>query len=129
MKFILGFLLINLYFSSVFAETAVTITRLHCHETEDYTGADECLLKIFKDGHHYGSYRQDMNNGNDWSLNITTIFSNKVEIELWDEDAGLWDDDDFLGRVTITRDNSGGRNGNSSDFTLDGARYTIYWNE
>jgi hypothetical protein len=104
----------------------LSIHRLHCNETEDFTGADECQLKIWVDG-KYWSYRRDLNNNQDWPLNLPYYFSNFAIIELWDLDAGKWwDQHDLLGSIYISPSSvdyaQGVFNNDGSDYYIE---YTV----
>ncbi len=99
----------------------MSIARLHCKQTEDYTGKDDCHLKVYIDDikKHDKSHR--MNNGDDWDLYITEKVKDntKIEVKLWDKD---WPDkDDYLGSVTLIKE-CGIHEGK---FTKDGANYTL----
>ena len=125
------------------ARVTLVLDRLQCNSTEDNAGKDECYMKINGtgissnqnrlpgDGHH------SLNDGQTWTLN-EKIFSKRiieedeplsVEIELWDEDAGLWglDKDDFLGRIQMTIGVNTSSEKSSWKFDRDGADYDLFW--
>lgn len=98
------------------------LKQLVCHETEDFTGPDDCYLKIRVDGFLRPQLGRRMNNGETWALDAQYKFEKGVRIELWDEDTP--DDDDFLGEATI---NSQIQLSSTARFTEDGARYTLHY--
>lgn len=98
------------------------IKSLTCNETEDWSGSDECLLEVFTDAGRK-TYRQDMNNGENWELNDQLPFTNRAKVKLWDLDIGRWPDyHDHLGTVII-RDTP--VENSVASFTLDGADYVL----
>lgn len=105
----------------------IVIEKLHCSETEDYTGADEVELIITPDGTRKPSLQYSLNNGEDWSINGLYAFNDKVNIRLYDIDNDSWytawqDDDDFLGQVDISKNLVEHA---TATFTRDGADYTL----
>jgi hypothetical protein len=48
-------------------------------------------------------------------------FRRAIRVELYDQDAGWFDDDDFLGRLEVKADQERGEH--THTFTGDGARY------
>jgi hypothetical protein len=98
----------------------VRLVRLACITTED-SGADEAYL-------NYNGVRvagpHDINDGETWDLGIVRPISGIATVDLFDEDSP--DEDDFLGRVTITTSelNLGLRN---QDMKEDDAHYTLFY--
>lgn len=77
------------------------LVSLQCNETEDTWGEDECELRVFADGRII-LLRQDMNNGDTWSIDEKIPFKNRTKIQLWDLDAPGWSDDhDWLGSIVV----------------------------
>jgi hypothetical protein len=72
------------------------LLTLSCTQTEDWTGADEVLMKVY--GNRYSEYSRPLHNGEIWNINIDIEFTNRVRIEVWEKDIGSWPDpDDLLG--------------------------------
>ncbi len=109
----------------VAAPTKITLTLLECNQTEDNSGADECELRVWADN-NFQSHRRNMDNGDDWPLNINLSFTYRVKIQLWDLDNPgfpLYDDHDKLGTIIINP----GQTEGSGVFSEDGADYRIDW--
>jgi len=101
----------------------VTLERLHCTTTEDWTGADSCRLEIFADGELEHAFRAELDDGMIWPLNTSLLFEREVTVRLYDEDGGLpGDDDDALGIVSIPAADTGPMVG---AFTQDDAAYEL----
>lgn len=100
----------------------VLLERLKCNATEDFTGSDTCRLEIFVDGVLQRSLKKNLNDGEQWSINQSFTYKNKVEIKLWDEDSP--DADDFLGIVAI---DTSLKNSATASFTRDGANYQMWY--
>ncbi len=101
----------------------ISIKKIYCKSTEDWTGADNNELRIFVDGATTPiklNYR--LNDGQTWTLNKTYKYAKSIKIELWDLDSP--DADDLLGTLSITPTTAGGTNV-SRRFTRDDADYTI----
>src|SRR5664279_3032171 len=78
----------------------LTLNFLKCNETEDFTGADECILDVLTEGALRTSFRRDLNDGDVFTLGNSFIFTNNAEVRLTDEDnPSIGDDNDFLGTV------------------------------
>lgn len=98
----------------------LVLISLHCITTEDTTGPDEAYLMV-NGIKVWGP--QSMNDNDSVDLGRKTIsFTNKAEIQLWDEDSP--DSDDLLGTIVATaaQADTGERQGK---FTEDGADYTL----
>lgn len=103
----------------------ITLVSLHCIETEDNAGSDECELRIWADS-SFQSHRRSMNNGDVWHLDVPLEFDYRVKIQLYDLDNPgfpLYDDHDHLGTVIIRPNQQQG----SGTFNQDGADYTLDW--
>jgi hypothetical protein len=99
------------------------LLALTCEETEDWTGADETLIKVY--GTRYTEYYRPMNNGETWDINIDVEFSDRARVEVWDKDLGHWPDpDDLLGIHFINRVQAG-QGQKSATFNADGASYVL----
>jgi hypothetical protein len=97
----------------------LTVLNLHCTETEDTMGEDEARLHIYIDGAEADSVYNDINDGQDRSINREYVFTNSASFTLYDEDSP--DGDDNLGSFDV--DTSDGQH--SGKFTGDGADYTL----
>lgn len=109
---------------------------LTCHESEDSLGADEAYLK-FNGTTRWGI--TNINDGESKSLeDVPAIRFKKdrttgrqwVDIQLWDNDTGVFgDDDDWLGTVTVSTDDGVPPfDWNlQAEFHEDGANYTIVY--
>lgn len=102
--------------------TKIILSELLCRETEDWTGSDECELRIWSDG-TYQSHRRDMNTDDIWALNIPLDFHSKVRIKLYDLDNGWGDSHDHLGTIIIRHSQPEG----SGTFNKDGCDYELSW--
>lgn len=105
---------------------AITLHTLQCKETEDFTGADTCLLEVSRDGARPARYRWTLNNGQTVSIDKTYHCRDAITVELRDEDVGGWlngaDSADFLGSNSIREVTNGRR---VVEFTGDGAHYRL----
>lgn len=102
------------------------LLTLTCNATEDNSGDDEVLVKVFG-GTRYGQASLAMNTGQTWDINLDVPFSkdSHVKVEVWDQDAGWWlDPDDLLGVHHINAAQSGA-GAKSAEFNSDGASYTL----
>lgn len=99
------------------------LKQLHCNETEDNTGSDECELRVSVD-FFTSTFRQNMNNDQDWHIDVRLPFSRRAKVQLWDLDAGSWwDCHDHLGTAVIRPTPVDGAqvtfNQDGSDYVLD----------
>ena len=102
----------------------VRLINLHCTETEDAAGEDECLLEMYRNEQLVSSFNHDLNDGEDWALNQEFPLAGNMEVRLTDIDGDLpGDDNDFLGSVVINTD-VGVHEGS---YTSDGANYTLQY--
>jgi hypothetical protein len=101
----------------------VHIGALVCQQTEDSTGADEPYL-LFNGDRIWGN--GSLNDRQSAYVGKIGDSSGTAEIELFDADAGWFDDDDFLGRVTVTEEQIG-QGLQIGRFTEDGASYRLYY--
>jgi hypothetical protein len=100
------------------------LIKLHCAETEDFTGDDTTYLhangiKVW--GPH------DMNNGdNDPLTGVPVIpFISDVKLDLYDQDGEIpGDDDDHLGQYSV-KSTLAGLGEQTCSFQGDGANYTL----
>lgn len=102
------------------------LLSIHCNTTEDVTGADEPYLKV---GGRQVWSSQSLNDGQSAELSgVPPIsFSRSIPIELWEQDGGFLDPDDFLGSWTVRRRDAGGErearfNGDDADYVV---RYRV----
>ncbi len=103
----------------------LTLLSLLCNETEDWTGADEPYLRV--NGRQ--TWRGSLNDGDsvDFGIGQTGLdvsFSQLATIQLYDDDFGWFDNDDFLGSVQATTDQIG-LGEQTAYFTGDGASYEL----
>lgn len=98
------------------------LISIYCRETEDWTGADEALIKV----NGNDTWRGSLNDRQSKSLSSLPLipFSSTARIELFDEDAGGPDNADFLGSVDVQAFEAG-QGEKYPKFTEDGANYTI----
>lgn len=101
------------------------LISLYCEETEDNAGADEAYLTV--NGQQVGG----VNSINDREARDLTYiepiaFTTSAEIRLFDEDTGIFDDDDALGTLTAVSDQVG-QGEQRGNYTGDGANYTLTW--
>jgi len=81
----------------------LTVKSIHCNNTEDALGADECKLEVYTDHKLRSRHRKKLNDGQTWFFNRQYTYKNGALIKLWDEDSHIFGDkDDFLGSVPIT---------------------------
>lgn len=94
---------------------------LYCNETEDSSAHDEAYLTV----NDVRVWRGDMaENGPAAELRTTFDFEHRAVVRLYDEDTGIWDDDDFLGAVTVSSDQIG-QGVLEATFKEDGANYRL----
>jgi hypothetical protein len=122
MALLLGMLITLFGFSSAPSVSAhnghphqLRLVSLHCWETEDQT-FDEAYLKV---GGNKVWGTMPMSRGSNLNLSAVPpqLFVDSVTIKLYDEDGGLFDYDDRLGRVTIPASQAG--TGNHTVWFLD----------
>lgn len=102
---------------------ACRIKNVHCGVTEDDLGVDETELRV--SGTRYHSFRNNMNNGQDWPINFDVPFSTRCRIEVWDLDAGRWwDPHDRLGTHIVNAEQQG-KGEQVATFNNYGARYEV----
>lgn len=102
------------------------LRTLHCHQTEDFTGADEPYLRV-QGAVVWGP--SSLNNGQVANLSPVALipFFGLATIELFDQDTdGIFDPDDFLGALTASHAQAG-QGAQSGQFTGDGASYTLVY--
>jgi len=100
-----------------------SLENLHCTDTEDSLGSDECRVEIYADGDFEGALRFDLNDDEDRSLATQVVFDSELTIKLFDEDGDFpGDDDDALGVVTVAAADTGQV---TASFTEDDANYTL----
>lgn len=99
------------------------LENLHCTETEDTLGSDECRVEIYADGDFEGALRFNLNDGEDRALNTAVVFDSALTVKLFDEDSDFpGDDDDALGIVSVAPQDASHATG---DFAQDQANYTL----
>lgn len=102
------------------------ITRLHCNQTEDYTGGDECRLRVYINGCKVSDTSKDLNDGDNWYMYLPFEIDehDAVKVTLYDKDGDHWyDRDDDLGTVKVNK-NAGMHKGT---FNKDGANYKLHY--
>ena len=100
------------------------LLELRCTETED-VGKDEAYLTV--DGKKVWA-TNGISSGETVSLrSVAAIdFAKKAEVALWDEDTGLFDSDDNLGKFTVT-EKLAGQDEQEHRFQQDGADYLLIY--
>lgn len=100
------------------------LLELRCNETED-TGADEAYITV--DGEKVWATK-GISSGQNASLRgVEPIyFDEEVEVALWDEDTGLFDSDDSIGKFTVSADLAG-EDEQEHNFTEDSADYLLIY--
>lgn len=96
------------------------LISLYCHETEDWTGADEPYLRV----NGVEVWNGTLNDEEGVPLGIDVSFNQQTTIKLFDEDFGWFDDDDFLGSVPVTTEQIG-QGELTAFFSGDGANYEL----
>ncbi len=100
----------------------LTIENLRCRDTDDVFG-DECRLEVYHDGELHHAYRRDMDDGDDWALDVSLLFVETCSLRLFDEDGEFpGSDDDALGTVHIGPNEVDGA---TATFAEGGADYTL----
>lgn len=101
------------------------LLTLDCAVTEDWTGADETLIKVF--GARYQESYRPMNNGETWDLNLDVPFftGSRIKVEVWDKDLGFWPDPDDLLGIHFINAAQTGQGQKQAVFNADGAYYTL----
>lgn len=100
------------------------LISLECKKTEDSAGADEPYIRV-NGKNVWGPI--SLNDGQSATIDITVDFSQSAEIELFDQDPGIFGDkDDHLGTLTAKVDQIG-KGEQRGKFTKDGADYTMNW--
>jgi hypothetical protein len=69
---------------------------------------------------------QSINDREGRPINKEVDFSTFAEIKLYDRDTGIFDKDDHLGTVNVSKDLAG-KGEQQGKFTLDGVNYTLYY--
>jgi hypothetical protein len=100
------------------------LLELRCFETED-SGKDEAYLMVA--GSKVWS-TDGIKSGQTVSLRAVAPvpFEGTVEVSLWDEDTGLFDSDDNLGKFHVS-DESIGEDEQEYRFNQDGADYLLIY--
>lgn len=98
------------------------LISISCRATEDFTGADEAMIRVNGET----KWRGSLNDGQSKSLrSLPSIpFTSTAKIELFDEDAGGPDNNDWLG-VHNAKSTEAGQGEKFPKFNQDGADYTI----
>jgi len=94
---------------------------LQCRVTEDNLGPDEAYM-TFNGRRLFGPESMNDNDVRDLQNLVRPIrFRRAMRVELYDQDAGWFDDDDLLGRLDVPADHEKGEHVHS--FRGDGANY------
>jgi hypothetical protein len=100
--------------------------ELYCGITEDFHGPDGAYIRA--DGRVYWPWNGVvyMNKGSyhDFASRYAREFTTDIKLDLWDQDRGIWDDDDHLGTVWIDA-NDAGQGMIERWFASDGAYYRL----
>jgi hypothetical protein len=104
----------------------VQLVSLQCQETEDSTGADEAYLRV---NGRFVWGPQSMNDGEYEQINGRNVFAfgsdDTIQVELFDEDTGFWDDDDQIDTLVIESTEISESQPISKILEGDGAKYTL----
>jgi hypothetical protein len=100
----------------------LNLIKIKCHTTEDWSGADEVRLKL----NNTEVWRSDMNDNDELDLGIIRHFNYSMQVDLYDEDTGWFDDDDHFGSHSVYA-NEAGSGQKKMTFKADGAHYTIWY--
>ena len=100
------------------------LLELRCFESED-SGGDEAYILV--GGDKVWSI-EEIENGEIASLRSVppVAFEGSVEVSLWDEDTGLFDSDDNLGKVNVSEEVAG-EDEQEFRFDQDGANYLLIY--
>ncbi len=100
------------------------LLELRCFETED-SGQDEAYLMVA--GSKVWS-TDGISKGDSASLRAVppVPFDGTVEVSLWDEDSGMFDSDDNLGKFHVSEE-SIGEDEQEFRFDQDGANYLLIY--
>ena len=100
------------------------LLELRCFESED-SGGDEAYIMV---GGSKVWSTDEIENGETASLrSVAPIpFSGSVDVELWDEDTGVFDSDDNLGKMSVG-DALVGEDEQEFRFDQDGADYLMIY--
>jgi hypothetical protein len=100
------------------------LLELRCRETED-SGGDEAYLTV--NGNKVWA-TEGISSGETASLRSVPIinFDKKAVIALWDQDSGLFDSDDNLGKFVVS-DKEAGQDERDFNFKKDGADYLLIY--
>ena len=94
---------------------------LHCHITEDNTGPDEAYM-TFAGNRLFGPESMNDDDIRNLEALVRPIrFRRAIRVELYDQDAGWFDNDDFLGRLEVDANHERGEH--THTFNGDGANY------
>lgn len=102
---------------------SLRLISIVCNDTEDVSGADEPYLRA-AGRTVWGP--QSLNDRESADLRDVALlpFRRSIRIDLYDEDAGWWDDDDHLG-TTYAYASQAGAGEKEAKFTGDGADYLL----
>jgi hypothetical protein len=100
----------------------LNLISLYCQETEDWTGADEPYLRV----NGVEVWSGSLNDQESVPIGIDISFNQWANIQLFDEDFGWFDNDDFLGNVQVTTEQVG-QGELPAYFTGDGANYVLHY--
>ena len=100
------------------------LLELRCRSSED-SGGDEAYLTI--NGNKVWA-TDNISAGETASLRSVPIinFDKKAVVALWDEDSGLFDSDDSLGKFLVA-DKEAGQDERDFNFKSDGADYLLIY--
>ena len=101
----------------------LVLRSLVCNATEDWSGDDEIYL-LLSGSSVWGPISMNDNDVVEFSGIPEARFRRKVRVDLYNQDAGYYDDDDHLGRL-YARSSQAGKGEQEHRFTGDGAYYTL----
>ena len=107
------------------ATVRLKLISLVCHDTEDWTGADEAYLLV-KGRRIWGPQSMNDNDAADLRGVFPVSFTSSARIDLYDQDAGWFDNDDHLG-TAYAYASQVGTGEKQVSFTKSGASYTLFF--
>ncbi len=97
------------------------LLSLYVDAQEDWIGPDEAYLRV-GDEVIWGPI--EVRAGNSYGVNWVRNFEHDITIQLWEQDSGVWDDDDHIDSKTFySWENA--PVGSQRDFWGDGAHYVM----
>jgi len=120
-------------YQSVSVLPELKFISLKCHRTDDTSESDDHSFDMTVEDEPYllaehkrvwGVRRMKSGDLEDLSGVDTLKFKEKINVELWDKDAGFYPDDDQIGRLTVQA-NQAGLGELTHEFKRKNAKYTL----